>query len=107
LHDKYVSKFVRRLGEHKKNRGTQDKLYDEEAFNNYLQWFLKATRLELCPPAYDEEILEEDTCFDAISRLEYKRLLRDGNQTKFSPVLNFVVIFAFLLSIFIFLALAC
>jgi hypothetical protein len=83
------------LREARDNRGIQYKPYDEQAFNNYLQWFLKSTRVELCPPAYGEEILEDDTNFDDIYMLEYNRLVRDGNQTPFAPVLNFVVILAF------------
>ena len=47
--------------------------------------------MELCPPAYEEEILKEPTVFDALAQSKYNKLVRDGNQTDFSNMLNFVV----------------
>ena len=37
-------------------------------FNNYLTWFLASTRVEVCQPAYAEEILEEPTVFDEVAQ---------------------------------------
>lgn len=51
--------------------------------------------MEIHPPAYEEEILEEPTLFDNLENEEYNKLVREGTQTDFAPVMNFVVICAF------------
>ena len=61
------------------------------AFSNYLRWFQESTRVEICPPAYEEDILEEPTEYDALAHGDYNKLIREGYQTSFAPVLNFVV----------------
>ena len=48
------------------------------------------------PPAYGE--LLEDMDDDAIVELRYNKALREGNRTDFAPVMNFMVIFAQLIS---------
>lgn len=55
-----------------------------------MHWYLANTRATICPPAYDPEILEEPVLFDEVADLEYNRLLREGHQTDFAPVLKFV-----------------
>ncbi|KAE8805146.1 mutator protein [Hordeum vulgare] len=60
------------------------------AFNNYLRWFQESTRVEICPPAYEEDILEEPTEYDALAQGGYNKLIREGYQTSFALVLNFV-----------------
>ncbi|KAE8798029.1 mutator protein [Hordeum vulgare] len=49
-----------------------------------------STRVEICPPAYEEDILEEPTEYDALAQSRYNKLIREGYQTSFAPVLNFV-----------------
>ncbi|KAE8793824.1 mutator protein [Hordeum vulgare] len=49
-----------------------------------------STRVEICPPAYEEDILEEPTEYDALAQGRYNKLIREGYQTSFAPVLNFV-----------------
>ncbi|KAE8782189.1 hypothetical protein D1007_44477 [Hordeum vulgare] len=51
---------------------------------------LESTRVEICPPAYEEYILEEPTEYDALAQGDYNKLIREGYQTSFAPVLNFV-----------------
>ncbi|KAE8804871.1 mutator protein [Hordeum vulgare] len=50
----------------------------------------ESTRVEICPPAYEEDILEEPTEYDALAQGDYNKLIREGYQTSFAPVLNFV-----------------
>ena len=38
------------------------------AFNNYLTWFLASTRVEICKPAYNDEILEDTNVFDDLTQ---------------------------------------
>ncbi|KAE8820273.1 hypothetical protein D1007_01691 [Hordeum vulgare] len=51
---------------------------------------LESTRVEICPPAYEEDILEEPTEYDALAQGDYNKLIREGYQTSFAPILNFV-----------------
>ncbi|KAE8769081.1 mutator protein [Hordeum vulgare] len=44
----------------------------------------------ICPPTYEEDILEEPTEYDALAQGGYNKLIREGYQTSFAPVLNFV-----------------
>ena len=76
----------------KQSRGSKQRLYNPIAFNNYVRWFLGSSRVEIHPPAYEEEILEEPTLFDNLENEEYNKLVREGTQTDFAPVMNFVVI---------------
>ncbi|KAE8789791.1 mutator protein [Hordeum vulgare] len=41
--------------------------------------------------SYEEDILEEPTEYDALAHGEYNRLIREGYQTSFAPILNFVL----------------
>ncbi|KAE8811610.1 mutator protein [Hordeum vulgare] len=61
-----------------------------DAHTNYLRWFQESTRVEICPPAYEEDILEEPTEYDELAQGGYSKLIREGYQTSFAPVLNFV-----------------
>ena len=94
-----MKKFLSRVAEAKAAyaeavaQGTRVRLFNPTAFDNYIRWLEGATRLELCPPAYEDDILEEPFVFDEMNDLEYNRLIRDGRQTSFAPVVNFLVIF--------------
>ena len=70
---------------------TQYRQHCPLAFSNYLRWFQASTRVEICPPAYEEDILEEPTEYDELAQGGYSKLIREGYQTSFAPVLNFVV----------------
>nr|ABE02631.1 mutator protein [Hordeum vulgare subsp. vulgare]ABE02647.1 mutator protein [Hordeum vulgare subsp. vulgare] len=63
---------------------------DTQLHSNYLRWFQESTRVEICPPAYEEDILEEPTEYDELAQGGYSKLIREGYQTSFAPVLNFV-----------------
>uniref|UniRef100_A0A8I6XTZ8 Aminotransferase-like plant mobile domain-containing protein n=1 Tax=Hordeum vulgare subsp. vulgare TaxID=112509 RepID=A0A8I6XTZ8_HORVV len=69
---------------------TQYRQHCALAFSNYLRWFQESTRVEICPPAYEEDILEEPIEYDELSQGGYSKLIRKGYQTSFAPVLNFV-----------------
>ncbi|KAK1670458.1 hypothetical protein QYE76_058617 [Lolium multiflorum] len=90
IHKKHVKKFVMRVEEQKKAKGIQYEEHSEDAFNQYLRWFLDNTRVQILPDAYGHEILEEPLIFDDIATLKYNKLVREGRQTSFAPMLNFV-----------------
>ena len=54
--------------------------------------------MEVCKPAYADEILEEPTVFDELAQHQYNSLVRNGNSViPARPMMNFVVfaLFAF------------
>ncbi|KAM0918983.1 hypothetical protein ACQ4PT_008414 [Festuca glaucescens] len=44
--------------------------------------------MELRPPAYDSDILEEPTYFSKSQDIFYNRFVRNGRQTEFAPLIN-------------------
>lgn len=90
-HKKYVTEFELCVEKAKKSGWGRQKPHCPIAFNNYIRWLLENTRVEICPPAFEEEILEEPTVFDELAQSQYNKFVREGNQTPFSNVLNFVV----------------
>ncbi|KAE8794418.1 mutator protein [Hordeum vulgare] len=72
---------------HRLDRRRQRKIKDWQKHHKSYE----STRVEICPPAYEEDILEEPTEYDALAQGRYNKLIREGYQTSFAPVLNFVV----------------
>ncbi|KAM0884234.1 hypothetical protein ACQ4PT_031097 [Festuca glaucescens] len=89
-HRRHVTKFEHCLEAAKLGAGSQLCEYCTIAFNNYVRWFISSTRVKICPPAYEDEILEEPICFNDVAENTYNRLVRQGSHTPFAPVLNFV-----------------
>ncbi|KAE8769624.1 Disease resistance protein RPM1 [Hordeum vulgare] len=52
------------------------------------RWFQENSRVEICPPDFPEDILEDPTSFDELAHVEYNKLIREGYQMPFAPVLN-------------------
>ena len=93
-HDDYVSTFRAEVDEAtvRKVHIWEHPKFCPGAFNAYLAWFLPQTRVELCPPAY-EELMEENS-EDDLTELRYNKAVRDVNRTNFALVMNFMVIAA-------------
>uniref|UniRef100_A0A8I6X5S3 Uncharacterized protein n=1 Tax=Hordeum vulgare subsp. vulgare TaxID=112509 RepID=A0A8I6X5S3_HORVV len=89
-HKNYVIMFEQSVQAATSTQGTQPLEHYPLAFNNYVRWFQESTRVEVCPSAYEEGILGEPTEYDALAHGEYNRLIREGYQTSFAPILNFV-----------------
>ncbi|KAE8770687.1 mutator protein [Hordeum vulgare] len=89
-HKSYVVMFEQSVQATSRIQRTQYRQHCPLAFSNYLRWFQASTRVEICPPAYEEDILEEPTEYDALAQGRYNKLIREGYQTSFAPVLNFV-----------------
>ncbi|KAE8806823.1 mutator protein [Hordeum vulgare] len=88
-HKNYVIMFEQSVQAATSTQGTQPREHCPLAFNNYVRWFQESTCVEICS-AYEEDILEEPTEYDALGHGEYNRLIREGYQTSFALVLNFV-----------------
>ena len=79
------------MRETKEAEGGRGYPHKDDAFNEYLSWFLSRYRVQILPDAYPENILEEPLVFDEVATLEYNRILKKGRQTPFGPLLGFVV----------------
>ena len=90
-HSKYVKEFLLCLEEANTRGLTKPPEPNEHAFGNYLVWLNNSTRVEICPPAFGDEIMQEPTDFNELARSHYNKLVWEGSQTPFAPVLNFVV----------------
>ena len=91
-HRKYVVQWQYAIDQARRNKGAPLREHSPLAFNNYLTWFLARTRVEVCKPAYAEDILDDPTVFDEIARHEYNSLIRKGSSVIPSgPMMNFVV----------------
>ncbi|XP_073361299.1 serine/threonine-protein phosphatase 7 long form homolog [Aegilops tauschii subsp. strangulata] len=90
-HSKYVVQFALSVEQARAGKRAQLREHCPIAFNNYLTWFLASTRVEVCQPAYAEEILEEPTVFDEVAQHQYNALVRKGNSViPSAPMMNFV-----------------
>ncbi|KAE8792633.1 mutator protein [Hordeum vulgare] len=89
-HKSYVLMFEQSVQATSSIQLTQYRQHCALAFSNYLRWFQESTRVEICLPAYEEDILEEPTEYDELAQGGYSKLIREGYQTSFAPVLNFV-----------------
>lgn len=89
-HKEHVEKYLRCVEKAKTAQGSKVRLHCPLAFSNYLKWFLDNTCADITPAAYSRDILDQPLIFDEVANLEYTRLLRQGRQTYFAPVLNFV-----------------
>ncbi|KAE8777985.1 mutator protein [Hordeum vulgare] len=67
-HKSYVVMFEQSVQAASSIRRTQYRQHCPLAFSNYLRWFQASTRVEICPPAYEEDILEEPTEYDALPK---------------------------------------
>jgi hypothetical protein len=90
-HKTYVTEFEHCVEAATTNGWGRTSPFCPDAFDNYVRWFLSNTRVEICPPAYEEEILEEPAVFGELAQSQYNKLVREGTQTPFASVLNFVV----------------
>jgi len=88
--------------------GTTEKWpFDQQAFNDYRVWFLSRTRVEICPRAYDEHMLNNPIDYEDVANAKYTKLVRDGRRTQFAPLINYMVNFTpslFLLDMDVFIA---
>uniref|UniRef100_A0ACD5YVI7 Uncharacterized protein n=1 Tax=Avena sativa TaxID=4498 RepID=A0ACD5YVI7_AVESA len=90
LHRKHLEKFRRCVTEARKAKGAHDRPFNRDAFNNYIAWFVDNARVEIYPREFRDSILEEPLVFDELSTEQYNIMVREGRQTEFAPLVNFV-----------------
>ena len=95
-HADYIETFIAEVDEATVNKVHiwEHPKYCPDDFNAYLAWFLSRSRVELCPPAYEELMDENNENEDDLIELRYNKAVRDGSRTNFAPVMNFMVISA-------------
>ena len=86
-----MTKFEVRVREAKKAKHVAGQPHDEDAFNQYLHWFLSNYRVQVLPDAFLEDVLEEPLEFDQLATQEYNWLTRQGHQASHGQLLSFVV----------------
>ena len=73
----------------------ETRVLDIENYNNYVAWFHGVTRLELCSPAFPQDIVGGPIDYEELSRSKYTKLVREGRRTEFAPLINFMVSYAY------------
>ena len=72
----------------------ETRVLDIDNYNNYVAWLSGVTRLELCPPAFPQDIVDGPLDYEQLSRSQYAKLVREGRRTEFAPLINFMVSYA-------------
>lgn len=90
-HASYVTRFQLCVEQARSSARAQLREHNPLAFDNYIRWLLENTRVEICPPAYNEDILEEPVNFEDLSKGKYNRDVRVGQGVPAVPVINYVV----------------
>nr|XP_040254296.2 serine/threonine-protein phosphatase 7 long form homolog [Aegilops tauschii subsp. strangulata] len=77
-HASYVTRFQLCMEQARSSARAQLREHNPLAFYNYIRWLLENTRVEICLPAYNEDILEEPVNFEDLSKEKYNRDVRVG-----------------------------
>ena len=77
-HASYVTRFQLSVEQARSTARAPLREHSQQAFDNYVRWFIGTTRVEICPPAYNEDILEEPVNFEDLSKGKYNRDVRLG-----------------------------
>ena len=95
-HSAYVTRFQLCVEQARSTARAPLREHNSLAFDNYVRWFIGTTRVEICPPAYNEDILEEPVNFEDLAKGKYNRDVRQGQGVPAVPVINYVVKCSFL-----------
>jgi len=90
-HAPYVTRFQLSVEQARSTARAPLREHSQQAFDNYVRWFIGTTRVEILPPAYNEDILEEPVNFEDLAKGKYNRDVRLGQGVSAVPVINYVV----------------
>nr|XP_040258320.1 uncharacterized protein LOC109769723 [Aegilops tauschii subsp. strangulata] len=76
-HASYVTRFHLSVEQACNSARAQLHEHSSLAFDNYLQWFLENARVEICPLAYNDHILEDLANFEDLSKHKYNKNVRE------------------------------
>ena len=77
-HVSYVTCFHLCVEQARNSARAQLREHNSLAFHNYIRWLLENTRVEICLPTYNEDILEEPINFEDLSKGKYNKDVREG-----------------------------
>ena len=90
-HSAYVTRFQLCVEQARSTARAPLREHNSLAFDNYVRWFIGTTRVEICPSAYNEDILEEPVNFEDLSNGKYNKDVREGQGVPAVPVINYEV----------------
>ena len=97
-HNSWENMWNQEVTKYERGNGTTEtRPFNQETFNEYLAWFLSRTRVEICPRAYDEAMLDNPIDYEDVANAKYTKLVREGRRTQFAPLINYMVNFTPLL----------
>lgn len=91
IHSGYISQFKQSLSEARKRGWGQIAPHNHLAHDNYVRWLREHSRLFLCQPAFQEDILEEPVDVEALVENAYNKQVREGNRIGLAGQVHFAV----------------
>ncbi|XP_044414824.1 uncharacterized protein [Triticum aestivum] len=89
-HASYVIRFQLSVEQARSTACAPLREHSQQDFDNYVRWFIGITRVEILPPAYNEDILKESVNFEDLAKGKYNRDVRKGQGVPVVPVINYV-----------------
>ena len=91
IHSGYISQFKESLSEAGRTGWGRIAPHNHLAHDNYVRWLREHSRLFLCPPAFQEGILEEPVDVEALVENAYNKQVREGNRIGLAGQVYFAV----------------
>ena len=90
-HSAYIKKFKQTLSKAGKQGWGRTKPHNYLAHDNYVRWLRENSRLFLCQPAFQEDILEEPVDVEALVENAYNKEVREGHRIGLAGQVHFAV----------------
>ena len=78
-HSEYIRQFKKSVRKAEKEGWGRTMPHNPIAHDNYVRWLRVNSRLFLCKPAFQEEILEEPVDMEQLVDNAYNKAIREGN----------------------------
>ena len=91
IHSEYIREFKEALSVAERNGWGRIAPHNHLAHDNYVRWLREHSRLFLCPPAFQEGILEEPVDVEALVENAYNKEVREGNRIGLAGQVHFAV----------------
>ena len=91
IHSGYISQFKEALSVAERTGWGRVAPHNHLAHDNYVRWLREHSRLFLCSPAFEEDILEEPVDVEALVENAYNKQVREGNRIGLAGQVHFAV----------------
>ena len=91
IHSGYISQFKEAVSVAEQTGWGRVAPHNHLAHDNYVRWLREHSRLFLCPPAFQEGILEEPVDVEALVENAYNKEVREGNRIGLAGQVHFAV----------------